>query len=69
MMVCCVFSLESRHRGDFYKCIPDTIMNLKIKSSAINPYTILSSALRLFLLGTQEQVQNSHDNEPTEVLL
>ena len=52
MKVCCVFSLESNHRGDSNKYTQHTIINIKRNS----PLIILNIA---FFQGTQEQVRNS----------
>ena len=50
MKVCCVFSLESPHRGDSNDYKQPT---KKENSPEINPNTIMSVAMG-FLLGTQE---------------
>ena len=52
--VCCVFSLESPHRGNSNEYTQYTIFNIKKKSCKVIPNTILSSAVKVFLLGTQE---------------
>ena len=71
MKVCCVFSLESPHRGDSNKYIQYTIFSIKKKN---RPYNKLKSAAEGFFQGTQEQVRNSRSRRAisvraTEVLL
>ena len=66
--VCCVFSLESPHRGDSNKYTQYTIFNIKKKITLNYPK---SAAL---FQGTQERVRNSHGKRAisvraTEVLL
>ena len=51
MKVCCVFSLESPHRGDSNEYTPHTMINIKRKSSEISQNAIMSAAM-IFLLGT-----------------
>ena len=53
MKVCCVFSLESPHRGDSNEYKQYTIF--KINKKIILNYPMLCD----FFQGTQEQVQNS----------
>ena len=53
MKVCCVFSLESPHRGDSNEYAQHTIFNIKKK-------IIQNPQLWDFFQGAQEQVQNSH---------
>ena len=70
--VCCVFSLESPHRGDSDEYTQYTIFNLKKKKKiALN---CPNSAAMGFFQGTQARVQNSHGKRAisvraTEVLL
>ena len=57
MKVCCVFSLESPHRGDSNECTQYTIFNIKKKITLNYPK---SAAVYGFLCqGTQEGVRNS----------
>ena len=44
LKVCCVFTLESLHRGDSNEYTQRTIMNIKRKSFEIMPNTIMSAA-------------------------
>ena len=53
LKVCCVFSLESPHRGDSIEYTQHAIINIK-KPSQIIQNTIMSAAMGFFLLGTQE---------------
>ena len=56
MKLCCVYSLELP-RGNSDEYTQHTIINIKkTKSPEIIPNTIMSAAVGLFLLGTQEQV-------------
>ena len=55
MKVCCVFSLESPHRGDSNVYTQHTIFIMKMK---ITPDYSKSAAMRIFSLGTQERVRN-----------
>ena len=73
MKMCCVFSLESPHRGDSNEYTKHTIININKKSPEIILNTIISAAID-FLLGTQEGVQRSRDKlaisvRATEILL
>ena len=70
MKVCCVFSLESPHRGYSHENTQYTIFNIK-KNTILNPP---KSAAKRFFLGTQERVRNSRGKRAisvraTEVLL
>ena len=61
MKVCCVFSLESRHRGDSNEYTQYTIFNVKEnnrKLFQICSYGLLSQ-------GTQERIRKSRGNEPS----
>ena len=71
MKVCCVFSLESPHRGDSNEYTQYTILNTLNKIIINYPK---SSAMGFFFQGTQEQVRNSRGKRAisvraTEVLL
>ena len=55
MKVCCVFSLESPHRGDSNKYTQYTIFSIKKKTTLNYP----KSAAMGFFLGTPERVRNS----------
>ena len=70
MMVYCVFSLESPHRGDSNEYTQNTIFNIK-KELILN---CTKSAAMGFLHGTQERVRDSRGKRAisvraTEVLL
>ena len=71
MKVCCVFSLESPHRGDSNEYTQYTVFNVKKEKSRL---IISNLQPRDFFLGTQERVRNSHGKRAisvraTEVLL
>ena len=71
MMVYCVFSLESPHRGDSNEYTQNTIFNIKTKELIHN---CTKSAAMGFLQGTRERVRNSRGKRAisvraTEVLL
>ena len=73
MKVCCVFSIESPHRGDSNEHTQHTIINIKRKSPELIPNTIMLAVMGV-LLGTQERVRNSRGKQAisvraTEVLL
>ena len=55
-MVCCVFSLESPHRGDSNEYTQYTIFNIKKKE---NHPKYPKSAAMFFFQRTQERVRNS----------
>ena len=70
MKVCCVFSLESPHRGDSNEYTQYTVFDIKKKITLNYP----KSAAKGFFLGTQERVRNSRGKRAisvpaTEVLL
>ena len=70
MKICCVFTLESPHRGDSNVYTQYTIFSMNIKTCPNYP----KSAAMGFFQGTQESVQNSHGKRAinvraTEVLL
>ena len=70
MMVCCVFSIESPHRGDSNENTLYTIFNIKKKITVNYP----RSADMRFFQGTQKRVRNSCGKRTisvpaTEVLL
>ena len=58
--VCCVFSLESPHRGDSNEYIKHNIFNINTKISRNYPKYNNVCCFWIFFLGTQERVQNSH---------
>ena len=62
MKVCCVFSLESPHRGDSNDNAQCTIFNLRKKLTLNFPK---SEAVGFFFQGTQERVRNSCGGEPS----
>ena len=73
MKVCCVFSLESPHRGNSNEYTQHTIFNIKIFFRKINLNYPKSAAVGFFQ-GTPERVQNSCGRRAisvgaTEVLL
>ena len=55
MKVCCVFTLESPHRGDSNEYTQYTICNMNMKNTLNYP----KSAAMGFFQGTQERVRNS----------
>ena len=70
MKVCCMFSLESPHRGDSNEYTQHIIFNIKNKNTLNYP----RSAAVEFFQGTQERVRNSRGRRAvsvraTEVLL
>ena len=67
MKVCCMFSLESPHRGDSNEYTQNTIINIKRKSPEIMPNTIMSAGMGSFLLETQERVRNSRGKRAISV--
>ena len=74
MKVCCVFSLESPHRGDSNDDTQHTIINIKKKITLNNTKYNKVCRYGIILLGTQELVRNSRGKRPisvrtTEVLL
>ena len=68
MKVCCVFLLESPHRGDSNEYTQHIIINVEKKITKIIPHTIISAAMG-FLLGIQEQVRNSRGIRNISVLV
>ena len=69
--VCCVFSLESPHRGVSNEYIQYTIFNIKKKITLNYPK---SASMGIFFQGTKERVRNSRGKRAisvraTEVLL
>ena len=72
MKAYCVFSLESSHRGDSYVYTQCTIFF--IIERKFTPDYSKSAAMRFFVLGAEERVQNSRGKRAigvraTEVLL
>ena len=63
MKVCCVFSLESPHRGDSNEYTQYTIYNIN-KNITLN---YLKSAAMGFFLRTQERVRNSRGKRAISV--
>ena len=63
MKVCCVFSLESPHRGDSNEYTQHAIINIKRKSPEIISITI-SLQLGDGLLGTKNEFELAVVNEP-----
>ena len=65
MNVCCLFSLESPHRGDSNKYTQYTIFNqYKIEH---HPKLIQICSYKIFSQGTQERVRNSHGKRAISV--
>ena len=63
MKVCCVFSLESPHRGDSIEYTQYTIFNIKRKIDL----KYIKFATMGFYLGTQARVRNSHGKRAIRV--
>ena len=63
MKVCCVYSLESPHRGDSNECTQHTVYSIKKKITLNYP----KSAVKEFFLGTQERVRNSRGKRAISV--
>ena len=64
----CLVSLELPHRGDSNEYTQQAIINIKKrKSLEIIPNTIMSAAMGLLLLGTQERVRNCRDERAISV--
>ena len=61
MQICCVFSLESPHRGDSNEHTQDIIFNIKKKISLNCP----NSAAMGFFQGTQKKFETAVENEPS----
>ena len=59
MNVCCVFSLESPHRGDSNEYTHHAIINIKKKITLNYPKYNNVCSYRIFFQGTQERVRNS----------
>ena len=64
MKVCCVFSLESPHRGDSNKYTQHIIINIKRKITINYPK---SAAMGFLFQGTQERVRNSRGKRAISV--
>ena len=63
MKVCCVFSLESPHRGDSNEYTQYTIFNMNKKNTLNYP----KSAAMGFFQGTQERVRNNRGKRAISV--
>ena len=63
MKVCCVFSLESPHRGDSNEYTQYTTFNMQ-KKNTLNYFKLQP---RDFFLGTQERVRNSRGKRTISV--
>ena len=63
MKVCCIFSLESPHRGDSKEYTQLTIFNMKRKITLNYP----KSAALGYFQGTQERARNSHGKQAISV--
>ena len=73
-VLCCVFSLESPHRGDSNEYTQHAIINIKKKITLNYPKYNNVCNYGIFSPGTQERVRNSHGKisicvRATEVLL
>ena len=68
MKVCCVFLLESPHGDDSNEHTRDTIINIKKKITQIIPNTIISAAMRFFVVRNSHGIRNI-SARATEVLL
>ena len=64
MKVCCVFSLESPHRGDSNKNTQYTIFNMNKKNTLNYPK---SAALEIFSKGLKNGVRNSRGKRAISV--
>ena len=62
MMVCCVFSLESPHRGDSNKYTQYTVFNTKKKIILDYPK---SAPMRLFNKGLKNEFEKAVVNKPS----
>ena len=62
-----MFSLESPHPSDSSEYNRHTIINIKKTIIKLIPNTIVSTAMGLFLLGTQGQVQNSRSKQAISI--
>ena len=67
MKACCVFSLESPHRGDSNEYTQHVIINIKKKTTLnYHKYDNVCS-YRIFSLKTQERVRNSRGKRAVSV--
>ena len=67
MKACCVFSLESPHRGDSNEYTQHAIINIKKKTTLnYHKYDNVCS-YRIFSLRTQERVRNSRGKRAISV--
>ena len=64
---CCVFSLESPHRGDSNEYTQHAIINIKKKITLNYPKYDNVCSYGIFSLGTQEQVRNSRGKRAISV--
>ena len=62
MKVCCVFSLESPHRGDSNECTQYTIFNIKKKITLNYPK---SAAMGFCAKGLKNEFETAVVNEPS----
>ena len=62
MKVCCVFSLESPHRGDSNEYAQYTILNMKTKVTQNYPK---SAAMGFFSKGPKNEFETAVVNEPS----
>ena len=67
MKVCCVFSLESPHRGDSNENTQHIIINIKKKrkSPAFMPNTIMSVGSGIFCYGLKNEFEIAVVKEPS----
>ena len=62
MKICCVFTLESPHRGDFNEYTQYTIFNMNKKNTLNYPK---SAAVGFFSKGLENKFETSVVNEPS----
>ena len=62
MKVCCVFSLDLPHRGDFNEYTQYTIFNIKKRKSPLN---YLKSVAMGFSKGLKKEFETAMVNEPS----
>ena len=67
MKACCVFSLESPHRGDSNEYTQHAIINIKKKITLNYPKYDNVCSYGIFSLGTQERVRNSRGKRAISV--
>ena len=63
MKVCCLYSLESPHRGDSNKYTQHTIISIKRKSTEYIPNAIMSAAIGFLYKGLKNDFDIAVVNE------